>query len=135
MKFSEAVQAIEDGKHVVNSKGTEFWLEHDAQGKPVLMSAPAGYNKKVRHAVFWSGDLDPAVTWTVPEEPKQAAFDWESIEMTDEEAARRMVRASGDVECSICGKLYWKHPMEPRITDRESRPFLHRGCDGHLLKL
>ena len=67
-KFSEAVQAIEDGKRVVDSKGTEFWLAHDNKGRPVLMTIPGSYRKEVRHAVFSSEHFDPAVTWTISEE-------------------------------------------------------------------
>ena len=40
-----------------------------------------------------------------------------------------VIRASGEAECSVCGCLYYDHD-----TVRGFR-WLHRACDGRLLKL
>lgn len=39
------------------------------------------------------------------------------------------IRASGDVTCELCGRLYWKHPLDPEFD------WLHVHCDGTRLKL
>lgn len=39
------------------------------------------------------------------------------------------VRASGEVVCEICGCKYWEHPTVHGFE------WLHRACDGRLLKL
>ncbi len=65
MKLSEAIAAMENGKRVVNSKGTDFWIAHDDKGCPVLMTIPGNYRKEVRHAVFSSEHFDQAVTWAI----------------------------------------------------------------------
>ena len=44
-------------------------------------------------------------------------------------------RASGNCICSICKKEYYTHPYANEIKDWEDRPFLHKLCDGRLVKL
>lgn len=43
-------------------------------------------------------------------------------------------RASGDVICALCGEVYRKHPLGG-LKGMEDRQFLHRLCDGSLVKL
>lgn len=49
--------------------------------------------------------------------------------------------ASGDCICETCGKKYYDHPMatEPKwlcYWDPENpRPYLHRLCNGKVVKL
>ena len=62
------------------------------------------------------------------------SFDW-SKPLTEDEAIARMHRVCGNCECEICGKLYYDHPMETRITDRDGYKFLHQLCNGWLGKL
>jgi hypothetical protein len=49
----------------------------------------------------------------------------------------KVVRASGDVICEICGKKYYDHPKDgaPWALSHDGRPFLHIACDGTRLKL
>lgn len=54
--------------------------------------------------------------------------------MAMEDLAKITHRASGDVNCKICGKRFKDHPMSPEPT-YDGVPFLHKGCDGYLLKL
>lgn len=42
-------------------------------------------------------------------------------------------RASGDCICSVCDKAYWPHPLGGLIGWMGQ--FLHRLCDGSLVKL
>mgnify|MGYP001171393756 CR=1 FL=1 len=44
-------------------------------------------------------------------------------------------RAGGDVECRICGRKYYDHPMEPTETDWNDQPYLHVLCSGDRVKL
>jgi hypothetical protein len=46
-------------------------------------------------------------------------------------------RASGDVVCEHCGRLYFDHPfaLERWNLSFTGDPFLHRLCDGSLVKL
>ena len=53
-----------------------------------------------------------------------------------------IIRASGDCVCEVCGKLYRKHPYatEPENLGNTGdglglQPYLHRLCDGTLVKL
>lgn len=43
-------------------------------------------------------------------------------------------RAGGDVPCEICGKLYYDHPMDEVHLGSDGAPWLHRVCDGRLVK-
>lgn len=62
-------------------------------------------------------------------------FEWPDDDgerpLSDEEAHDRMYRVSGDCVCKVCGKTYWKHPDEVRLT------WIHlkRLCNGWLGKL
>lgn len=60
-------------------------------------------------------------------------------EAVEEFDLRRMVRASGEVDCPICGKRYRDHPNNPfHLTDDGTGrlvPWLRESCDGKLLKL
>ena len=60
--------------------------------------------------------------------------DWKR-ELTQREALARMHRVSGDQVCPKCGYIYYDHPVETRVLDREGRPFLVRLCNGWLGKL
>lgn len=53
---------------------------------------------------------------------------------SSEDLAKVTRRACGEVNCRICGKRFKDHPMENGITF-DGYPFLHKGCDGFLLKL
>lgn len=60
------------------------------------------------------------------------------IERSEEEDLHRMRRADGDVVCTACGKQYRRHPFarEPHnLSGIDGEPFLHRLCDGSLVKL
>lgn len=46
-----------------------------------------------------------------------------------------MLRVSGDWVCRVCGRLYYEHPDETRVLDRDGHCFLTRLCDGTLGKL
>lgn len=48
------------------------------------------------------------------------------------------VRAAGECLCETCGKLYREHPMGGPFTETmgtDPRQWLHRLCDGSLVKL
>jgi hypothetical protein len=63
MTFPEAMSALAEGKRIGNNKGSIFWLEHDAKGRPVLMHQPQEYPKPVKHSVFSSEHFDPTIVW------------------------------------------------------------------------
>lgn len=42
-------------------------------------------------------------------------------------------RCGGDVICELCGKTYYKHPLDG--PDGYDGKFLNRICDGRLVKL
>lgn len=46
-------------------------------------------------------------------------------------------RAAGACLCAICGREYWRHPVatESWNLSFDTTPFLHRLCNGHLVKL
>lgn len=46
-------------------------------------------------------------------------------------------RAGGDCICKQCGKKYYDHPMarEKEWLSWDGQPFLHRLCNGRLVKL
>jgi hypothetical protein len=44
-------------------------------------------------------------------------------------------RASGDVLCDTCQSPYRKHKFERGLLDHEDQPFIHRLCNGDLVKL
>ncbi|MCC6597024.1 MAG: hypothetical protein IT477_10990 [Rhodanobacteraceae bacterium] len=47
-----------------------------------------------------------------------------------------MHRVCGEVLCEDCGLPYRKHPYDPdHLSGIDGQPFLHRACDGRLLKL
>lgn len=45
----------------------------------------------------------------------------------------RCRHASKDVECELCGLPYWRHPFTLHRFD--DSPFLHRLCNGDIVKL
>lgn len=49
----------------------------------------------------------------------------------------KFIRANGDCLCPQCFEPYRKHPfaMEEEQLDWEGQPFMHRLCDGLLVKL
>lgn len=48
----------------------------------------------------------------------------------------RMRRASGDCVCDTCGKAYYRHPFaREHLSGIDGAPYLHRLCDGSLVKL
>jgi hypothetical protein len=54
----------------------------------------------------------------------------------DPEDPNQMQRAHGDMECEVCGIAYWRHPPCPLFIDSTTNsPYLHRLCDGRLVKL
>lgn len=53
----------------------------------------------------------------------------------DGHVQERVRRASGDCVCERCGLKYWRHPFEESIIGWMGLPFLHRLCDGSLVKL
>ena len=46
----------------------------------------------------------------------------------------RMVRASGNCICEVCGKTYYKHPFTDH-RDWNDDPYMNRLCDGRIVKL
>ena len=54
MKLEEALAAIRRGERSTSPAGTQFWLEHDTKGRPVLMGLPQGFTKPVRNLVIAS---------------------------------------------------------------------------------
>jgi hypothetical protein len=44
-------------------------------------------------------------------------------------------RANGDAECPVCKKPYLKHKYERAILNPEGHPYIHRLCNGDLVKL
>ena len=44
------------------------------------------------------------------------------------------VRASGECICETCGMQYYDHPLADDLPGYDG-PFLHRLCDGQLVKL
>jgi hypothetical protein len=44
------------------------------------------------------------------------------------------IRASGDCICEDCGRTYYKHPFSGHMS-WNNEPYLHRLCDGTLVKL
>jgi hypothetical protein len=44
-------------------------------------------------------------------------------------------RSNGDMVCSICKKKYIDHPMEKDILGYNEEPYLHKLCNGDLVKL
>lgn len=54
----------------------------------------------------------------------------------DPEDPNQMQRAHGDMVCEECGLAYWRHPPCPLFIDSTTNsPYLHRLCDGRLVKL
>jgi hypothetical protein len=47
----------------------------------------------------------------------------------------QMRRANGDVECPTCKKPYRAHRYERAILDQHGQPYIHRLCNGDLVKL
>jgi len=45
------------------------------------------------------------------------------------------IRASGDCICKQCGKKYEKHSFDLSYLDWDGYPYLHKLCDGTLVKL
>jgi len=45
------------------------------------------------------------------------------------------VRAGGDVRCTGCRKPYKEHPLAEEHIGFDGYPYLHRLCDGTLVKL
>jgi hypothetical protein len=44
-------------------------------------------------------------------------------------------RASGDVICEICGKLYYDHPEDHFSLGYNGKPYNHVICDGTRVHL
>lgn len=63
MNLSEAIHVILAGHRVRNSRGSEFWLEHDSKGRPVLVGQPKAYPRPVRNLVIASEHFSPEITW------------------------------------------------------------------------
>lgn len=54
----------------------------------------------------------------------------------DGHVQERIRRADGECVCDSCARPYRKHPLEPSIlSGSDDAPFLHRLCDGSLVKL
>lgn len=47
--------------------------------------------------------------------------------------ADRSYRTSGEMVCLACGQEYWRHPFTLHRFD--GNPFLHRLCNGDIVKL
>jgi hypothetical protein len=62
------------------------------------------------------------------------AFDWSSIELTEDELWDRFLRVDGDIICELCGRKYKQHPMEMRTLTGEGEPWLIQLCEGILGK-
>jgi hypothetical protein len=45
------------------------------------------------------------------------------------------VHRTGNGTCSICGQTYQKHKWERGLLDQNGEPFVHRLCNGDLVKL
>lgn len=54
--------------------------------------------------------------------------------LAEPDPAPDFIRASGDVNCTSCGKPYRKHPHTDHV-DWDGNPWLHKLCDGTLVKL
>lgn len=52
----------------------------------------------------------------------------------ESEELERMIRASGESICRPCGEAYRKHPVTTHRTT-EGYPYLHKLCDGTIVKL
>ncbi len=70
-------------------------------------------------------------------EPPDMTVALNSRNLVDEiiDGIRQCVRASGDVECDICGDTYYHHPSDMKQLDGDGRPYLRVACDGTRLKL
>lgn len=44
-------------------------------------------------------------------------------------------RADGNMICQPCGQEYFRHPYEASVVGYDELPFLHRICNGDLVKL
>lgn len=49
----------------------------------------------------------------------------------------RVYRADHLCQCKVCGREYWCHPeaREPHLLSYDGEPYLHRLCNGDLVKL
>jgi hypothetical protein len=47
----------------------------------------------------------------------------------------QVYRASHDKLCDLCGKTYQQHPFQDGLIDLDDRPYIHRTCNGDLVKL
>lgn len=101
------------------------------------LSVPAGFRlvwyqwAKGRRALGW---VD------TKEDPTRVIFSEEWS--TPDDAVRHLLETEGvDCICETCGKKYYDHPMatEPKwlcYWDPENpRPYLHRLCNGKVVKL
>ncbi len=78
------------------------------------------------------GDRERVLKWFAA---TRQPFDW-SQDLSEADLDARFVRASGDVVCAICGRPYWRHPLEPRLlSGLDNQPWLHQICDGSLAHL
>lgn len=50
------------------------------------------------------------------------------------EGEQHWARAGGDCVCEHCGKVYFDHEMDERHVGLDGAPWLHRICDGRLVK-
>lgn len=49
--------------------------------------------------------------------------------------AHQVYRAAGDSVCQACEKRYGNHPYERSLLSNDGLPFIHRLCNGDLVKL
>ena len=43
-------------------------------------------------------------------------------------------RAAGNAVCELCGRDFNRHPMDKTHVGFDGHPWLHRLCDGRLVK-
>lgn len=60
---------------------------------------------------------------------------WRLFEMFIDEEALTARRASHLVQCTTCQKTYGDHPLAYEHLSNDGQPYLHRLCNGDLVKL
>ena len=62
-----------------------------------------------------------------------------TLDLTDDEIAKKMFRTSGMCICETCGKVYYKHKYVANCLtagwDGTPVPFLRVICNGDIVKL
>jgi len=61
--------------------------------------------------------------------------DKDNINLSKDDSYPNFIRASGDCICKQCGKKYEKHSFDLSYLDWDGYPYLHKLCDGTLVKL